>query len=62
MEENKDGVVVLKFLLFSQYKSGKPQLPAVMLYFRPKFWDLKVSSVLFIHMGRGIGDTRDSRI
>lgn len=58
MEENKDGVVVLKFLLFSQYKSGKPQLPAVMLYFRPKFWDLKVSSVSFIHMAGDWGYQR----
>jgi len=52
LEENKDGVVVLKFLLFSQYKSGKPHLPAVMLYFRPKFWDLKEYPDP-LHLGEG---------
>ena len=42
-ETTKDGTLSRKFLLFSQYKKGKPQLPAVMLYFRQPFWDIRVS-------------------
>lgn len=40
LPESKEGEKLLKFLLYSGYKWNKPVPPAVMLFFRPPFWNI----------------------
>lgn len=46
---DKDGHDAVKFLLFAGYQ-GRPNKPAVMLFFHPPFWDLKVCVCACMHV------------
>ena len=50
LSDGREGEKLLKFLLYSQYKWNKPVSPAIMLFFRPPFWNVKVSPSPYMYL------------